>query len=119
MKSALLLICCLLGLTAVHAAEGTANPPPIRLAIYGLVHGHARGFVPRVISNPEIQLVGIIEPDQKVAASYAKQFKLGTNLFFPSLEALLAKTNVQAVATFTSSFDHGRVVTECAAHGIH
>ncbi|HSY18308.1 MAG TPA: Gfo/Idh/MocA family oxidoreductase [Candidatus Acidoferrales bacterium] len=115
---ALMLVCSLLGLTASQAAEGATNRPPIRVAMYGLVHGHARGFVPRVVNNPDVQLVGIIEPDQKVAAIYAKQFKLSTNLFYPSLEALLAKTNVQAVATFTCTYDHQRVVEECAAHGI-
>jgi predicted dehydrogenase len=31
---------------------------------------------------------------------------------------LLVKTNVQAVATFTSTFDHRRVVEECAPRGI-
>ena len=119
MKTILALICILTGLTFVHAAEGTINRSPIRVAIYGLVHGHARGFVPRVVNNPDVQLVGIIEPDQKVAAIYAKQFKLSTNLFYPNLEALLAKTNVQAVATFTCTYDHQRVVEECAPHGIH
>ena len=34
------------------------------------------------------------------------------------MEVLLAKTNVQAVATFTSTFDHRRVVEECAPRGI-
>jgi predicted dehydrogenase len=31
---------------------------------------------------------------------------------------LLAKTNVEAVAIFTSTFDHRRIVEECAPHGI-
>ena len=119
MKTLLALISIILALNVGHAADPTTNRPPIRLAIYGLVHGHARGFVPRVVSNPDIQLVGIIEPDQKVAAIYAKEFKLSKDLFYPSLDALLlAKTNVQAVATFTDTFDHQRVVEECAPHGI-
>ena len=72
-----------------------------------------------MVNNPDVQLVGIIEPDQKVAAIYAKQFKLSTNLFYPNLDALLAKTNVQAVVTYTCTYDHQRVVEECAPHGIH
>jgi len=119
MKNILVVLCSLLGLAAIHAAEATTNRPPVRVAMYGLVHGHARGFVPRVLNNPDVQLVGIIEPDQKVAAAYAKQFKLGTNLFFPNLETLLAKTNAQAVAIFSSTFDHQRIVEECAPHGLH
>jgi len=118
MKTIFVLITILLGLTGVRADGPATNLPPVRVAIYGLVHGHAGGFLPRVLSNPDIQLVGIIEPDKTVVASYAKQFKLGPELFFPSLEALLAKTNVQAIATFTSTFDHKRVVEACAPHGL-
>src|ERR1035441_9226128 len=38
--------------------------------------------------------------------------------FFPSIEALVAKEKVEAVATFTSTFDHRRVVEACAPLGI-
>jgi predicted dehydrogenase len=62
--------------------------------------------------------VGIVEPDRELAGRYAKNFKLNTNLFYASLADLLAKTNVQAVATFTSTFEHRRVVEECAGRGL-
>jgi len=92
--------------------------PPVRLAIVGLAHDHAMGFIPRLSNRQDIQLVGIVETNQDLIARYARRFKLDANLFFPSLEALLARTNVQAVATFTSVFDHKRVVETCAAHGV-
>lgn len=92
--------------------------PPVRFAIVGLSHDHARGFIPSARNRTDIQLVGIVEPDQALAARYARSFKLETNLFSISLESLLARTNVQAVATFTSTFDHRRVVEECARHGL-
>jgi predicted dehydrogenase len=53
-----------------------------------------------------------------LAARCAATYKLNTNLFYGSLEELLARTNVQAMATFTSTYDHRRVVEACAAHGI-
>lgn len=118
-KKSFALVFSLLVAVLVRAGESSTNHTPIRVAIYGLVHGHAAGFLPRALASRELQLVGIIEPDHKVAEKYAKQFKLNTNIFFTSLEALLAKTNIQAVATFTSTFDHRRVVEECAPHGIH
>src|SRR5262249_54031763 len=64
-------------------------------------------------------IVGIVEPDQKLVAQAARRYKLRTELFYSSLEDLLAKTNAQAVATFTSTFDHKRVVETCAPHGVH
>src|SRR5664279_2980165 len=66
--------------------------PPVTYAIMGLAHDHARGFIPRARNRPELQLAGIVEPNQELAALYARQFKLPTNLFSPSLEALLALT---------------------------
>jgi predicted dehydrogenase len=54
-----------------------------------------------------------------LVSRYSASFELNTNLFFGSLEELLDKTNVQAVAIFTSTFDHKRVVEQAAAHGLH
>jgi predicted dehydrogenase len=88
--------------------------PPVHVAIMGLVHDHAYGFIPLTRDRPDAQLVGIVEPDHALAMSYARRFHLDNNLFFNSLDALLAKTNVNAVAAFTSTLDHRRVVELCA-----
>ena len=112
-----LLIAALLGLAARPVFAAT-NQPPVRLAIVGLVHAHVGGFLPRVLVNTNVQLVGIVEPDQKLVMQNARRYKLNPGLFYPSLEALLAATNVQAVAAFTSTFEHRRVVETCAARGI-
>jgi predicted dehydrogenase len=92
--------------------------PTVRIAMAGLVHDHAMGFIPRLAGRTDVQLVGIVETNQDLIARYSGRFHLNPNLFYPSLEALFAKTNVQAVATFTSTFDHARVVDTCAAHGV-
>lgn len=103
----------------VASTSLNAQPnPPVHFAIYGLTHDHAGGFIPRTRDRKDIVLVGIIEPDAALAGRYAERFHLGTNLFYRSLEALLARTNVQAVATFTSTFEHRKVVEQCAARGL-
>jgi predicted dehydrogenase len=91
----------------------------VRFAIFGLSHDHAGGFIPRAKDRKDIQLVGIIEPRADLVSRYAKRFQLDASLFYPSLDELLAKTNIQAIAAFTSTFDHRRVVELCAAKGIH
>jgi predicted dehydrogenase len=106
-------------LMAIHIRAEATNPPPVRVAIIGLVHDHARGFIPAVLAQSDVQLAGIVEPDRQLAACYAALYHLNTNLFYSSLQELLAKTNAQAVATFTSTFDHRRVVEECAPLGIN
>jgi predicted dehydrogenase len=84
----------------------------------GLVHDHAYGFIPLTQNRSDVQLVGIVEPDAALVETYAKRFDLSSNLFFPTLEDLLAKTNVDAVAAFTTTLDHRRVVEMCAPRHI-
>jgi predicted dehydrogenase len=118
MKKILLTVCSLLTLTLVCTNAADTNPPPVRIAIWGLVHTHVHGFLPRLLKRSDVQLVGIIEPNAGLCARCAAAYKLSPNLFHASLEDLLAKTNVQAVATFTSTYDHKRVVEACAPHGL-
>ena len=115
-KFILIFSVCSLWFAHSNAAE---TKEPVRFAIFGLEHDHAAGFIPRAKDRKDIQLVGIIEPRADLVNSYAKRYQLDSSLFYPSLEALLAKTNIQAVATFTSTFDHRRVVEMCAAKGIN
>jgi predicted dehydrogenase len=112
-----LMLAGLLSLATLFARADDARPP-VRFAIVGLSHDHARGFIPSARDRSDVQLVGIVEEDRELGARYARNFQLSTNLFHTSLADLLAKTNVQAVAIFTSTFDHRRVVEECAARGI-
>lgn len=95
-----------------------AEEAPVRFAIIGLTHDHARGFIPSARSRTDVQLAGIVEADEGLIARYAKSYKLEKSLFHPNLEHLLAATNIQAVAIFTSTFEHKRVVEECAARGL-
>jgi predicted dehydrogenase len=97
-------------------ADDTATP--VRFAMYGLSHDHAAGFIPRAMGRKDIVLAGIVEPRQDLVERYAARYHLPKDLFYSSLTDLLAHTNVQAVAIFTSTFDHRKVVEECAQHGL-
>jgi scyllo-inositol 2-dehydrogenase (NADP+) len=59
-----------------------------------------------------------VETNQDLIARYSKRFHLDPSLFFPTLDALYDKTHPQAVATFTSTYEHESVVEFCAAHGV-
>lgn len=117
MKKVILVWCfAWLGILFANADDPKA---PVRFAIFGLEHDHAAGFIPRAKDRKDIQLVGIIEPRADLVSRYAGRYQLDSSLFYSSLEDLLAKTNIQAVATFTSTFDHRRVVDLCAAKGLN
>lgn len=101
-------------------ARNNLNPQsPLRLAIAGLVHGHAGGFIRSLEGRTDIVIVGIAESDGALAANYANRFGLDSSLFFTDLESMLDQTNPEAVATFSNTFDHLQVVQACAPRGIH
>ena len=104
-------------LTAAHAQTPAATAP-LRIAIAGLVHGHVGGFFQNSLHRSDIQLVGIAEPDQQLAARYAAQFHIAGNLLFTDLDDMLQKTHPQAVLAYTSTYGHRRIVEVCARHGI-
>lgn len=92
--------------------------PPLHLALAGLEHDHAYGFLPRLKDRTDVQLVGIVETNTDLIARYSKRFHLAPEIFYASLDDLFARTNVDAVATFTSVYDHAAVVQACAAHKV-
>ena len=91
---------------------------PLRVAIAGLVHGHAEGFFQNSAHRQDIQIVGIAEPDQQLASKYATQFGLDRKLLFTDLDDMLQKTHPQAVLAYTNTYDHRRVVEICARYGV-
>lgn len=92
---------------------------PLRLAIAGLVHGHATGFLRNLVKRTDVELVGIAEPDASLHAVYGKRFDLPASRFHTDLEAMLDATKPEAAGTFTSTFDHPAVVEACAKRHIH
>lgn len=91
---------------------------PLRIGIAGLVHGHVFGFLEQYQHSPAIQIVGIAEPDEKLASKIADAYKLDRSLFYKDLEEMLQKAHPQAVVTYTNTFDHRQVVEICARHGV-
>src|SRR5690349_9879768 len=86
-------------------ASGEEVKAPVRFAMVGLVHDHAMGFFPRLAGQTDLQLVGVVETNQALIARYSRRFHLPPDIFFASLDDLFARTNPQAVATFTSTYD--------------
>jgi len=109
----------LVGLLSLAAGTLCGEPEPVRFAIVGLVHDHARGFIPMASARKDIRLVAIVEPNRELAARYARDYRLPDTLFHTSLEEMLDQVKPQAVAAFTSTFDHRRVVEACATRGVH
>jgi len=91
---------------------------PLRVAIAGLVHGHADGFFSHSLNRPEIQIVAIAEPDRALFDRYAAKFHLDPSLYHLDLDETLRVIKPQAVLAYTSTYDHRKVVELCAHYSI-
>lgn len=100
-------------------AGGMAAAAPMRLAIVGLVHDHAQGFLPAVQASADVELVAIVEASRNLAARHASIHDLPDELFHSDLGDMLERVRPDAVAAFTSTFDHRDVIRACAARGVH
>jgi predicted dehydrogenase len=109
------LACALATIASVRAQE----PAPLRLAIAGLVHGHVSGFLRAALARPDVQIVGIYDSDPALLRSYTERLKLADGLAFSDLGAMLDRARPEAVASFTSTFDHPTVVEAAASRRVH
>ncbi len=123
------LILVMLTFLAVHASAAVDAQPgsPMRVGIVGLVHGHVEGFLKGgaltpaggILNRPDVQLVGIVEPDQKLFDSYAQRYRLSASLHFRNVQEMVSQAHPRAVLVFTAPSEHRRVIEECAALGVH
>jgi len=91
---------------------------PLRVALAGLVHGHAFGFFDQFQKRTDLQVIGIAEADGQLVAQFEKKYGLAPSIFYSDLEEMLKKTHPQAVLAYTNTYDHRRVVEVCARYGV-
>jgi predicted dehydrogenase len=110
----------LFGVAALGAADeiATTTGRPVRLAMAGLVHGHAHGFLRGLRQRADVQLVGVFEPDADVRRAYAKDLAFADPPLFSDLLPMLEAVKPDAVATFTDTYDHPKVVQACASRHV-
>jgi predicted dehydrogenase len=118
MKRLLFVLLAALALN-VPVQASPADSAPLRVVILGMVHGHVEGFLSSSLHRPDVEIVGISEPDQAVAARYAAQFKIDKSLLFADAEQMLRQTHPQAALVYTNTFDHRQAVELCARYGVH
>jgi len=91
---------------------------PVKIGVAGLSHSHVVPLL-RNLDRQEFKIVGIAESDTSLSNRYAKQFNIDKELIYVSLNEMLDKTMPEGVVTFTSIYDHLKVVEACASRGIH
>jgi len=95
-----------------------AQEAPIRVALVGLAHGHAKGFLAALPGNDSATLVAVVEPRGDLAKTYAEKYRLDSKLFYTDLEKMLVEQHPDAVLVYTAIADHRKVIEAAARHGI-
>lgn len=106
-------------LAATLSFATSPDHPPLRVGIVGLVHGHVHGFLGQSLHSPEIEIVGVAEPDPQLLSAAGARYGFARALLFTDLEEMLVKAHPQAVLVYTNTYDHRRVVEICAQHAVH
>ncbi len=108
------------GQTPVQQDHATAKKKeqPVKIGVAGLSHSHVVPLL-RNLERTDIQIVGIAESDRDLAQRYAERFGYDMSLVYGSLEEMLDAAQPEGVLTFTSIYDHLKVVEACAPRGIH
>ena len=101
-------------LSAAHAAAAQA---PVRIAVARLTHDH----VGRVwsVKNPEVQVVGIYEPNAELVDRLAKRYGFDRKLVYTDLAKMLDDVKPEAVVAFGSIYEHLAVVEAAAPRRVH
>ncbi|MCE7997033.1 MAG: Gfo/Idh/MocA family oxidoreductase [Roseivirga sp.] len=99
-------------------ALAQSSPKPVRIGVVGLTHTHVHWILGRE-KRPDIEIVGIVEPNRDLAQRYSDQHGYSMDIVFDTMEEMIAQTKPEAVTAFGTIYEHLEVVQTCAPKGIH
>lgn len=105
-------------LLAMLTASAQSPDKPLKLVIAGLAHGHVDGFL-RAAKGRNVEIAGIWGETPELCAKYTSKYSLAAGLCSTGLAATLDRAKPEAVAAFSSTFDHTAIVEAAAARRIH
>src|SRR5579859_1722412 len=91
---------------------------PIRVAIVGLVHGHAHSLFHMLPEIQSAKLVSIYEPQKDLVEQYSKQYHLEAIPVYNDMEKMLTEQKPDAVLVYSTVVDHRKIIEAAAKHGI-
>ena len=97
---------------------GTPTKEPLSVGIIGLTHTHVH-WIFGSESKGDIKIVGIVEPNRKLAQQYADQYHFPMQKVYNSMEEMFEEIEPEAVTAFGSIYEHLEVVEKAAPKGIH
>jgi predicted dehydrogenase len=85
--------------TASATSKALVSDParPVRMGIYGVGHSHAAGKARALVATPNVELIGVFEPDPKLRAAAEKNPGFAGIPWLSSLDELLGDPSVVAL----------------------
>ena len=114
MKSFGIALLCTLMITISGYAQ---KKQPLKVAVIGLTHTHVHWILGS--QRGDVEIVGIVEPNEALAKRYVEQHGLSVNLVFDTMDNMLKVVKPEAVTAFGTIFEHLEVVEKFAPLGIH
>ena len=106
-------------IAAPFAGAQSQEVKPLRVAIAGLNHGHVTGFLNGVRRRAaDIAIVAVWDPDATLLAKYGQSNHFAAGQLFTDLDKMLDAVKPEAVATFTDTYSHVKVVEACTPRHI-
>jgi predicted dehydrogenase len=104
---------------ATSFAAQSPEVKPLRIAIAGLNHGHVTGFLRNAQRRAaDVVIVAVWDPEPALLAKYASSNHFAGDRLYTDLDKMLDTAKPEAVATFTDTYSHARVVEACAPRHI-
>ena len=108
----------LIVLFSSSVANAQTDSVRLRVAIVGLVHDHVAGFLAQLPRHPDVELVGIAEPDPALQQKYQQKYALADSLFFKDPAKMIEQRRPQALLVYTSIAEHRRMIEVGAYYGV-
>ncbi len=96
----------------------TQDTDPVRVAVIGLVHGHAHWIFGRE-DKGDIEIVAIVEPYREVALAYSRQYGFSMEMVYDDMEIMFERVKPEAVTAFNTIAGHVEVVRQAGPRGVH
>lgn len=107
----------LAALIVLPLAAASRAGEPLKVAVVGLVHGHAWGHLSELQKSDEARLVGVSEPNRALV-DVARERGVAGSLFFDDYRRMLDQTKPEVVWSFVENNRHLEIARECAARHI-
>ena len=118
MQKLTFLLAVVLAIATLTSTAQTQPDAPVRVAVAGITHGHV-GWILGRKNKPDVELVGVYEPNKELRERYAKQYGFSTSILYDDLGKMLDAVKPEAVLAFGSIYEHLSVVEACAPRKIH